>query len=428
VKTCVSLLICLAVLGSAYAQMPDEASHHLSNAESLKASGQWDAALREYRAAAALAPNDPETHFLFGIALYRQQLFDEAVQEFTLSVRLDPGVVQQDALNNALASQQYFRAAELQRHGDWDAAIKDYQRAIDVDPRDERTKIPDLATEHCSLAIALRQKGNVAKAQDHLQQAYVLHTRYSQTEECEKLWQSLAPTPAKEIARADQLKEQMDLAGAMDKYRAVLAMNPSAADAAHVHMQMAEVLRSLGGHAEEAVANAREAARLQPDAATYRELATVLEWDGKAGEAMIAYENGVRLNPRDAELHYDFGKVLIENARPDAGITEMRKTLELHPRERDLASLAHEGIAVALKDKGETESAIAELKVDLTLKPSNDTASSAHCMMAEILKGQGKTAEARREAVTADDLDPHDAEGGGGCAATLWNPGQTVDK
>jgi tetratricopeptide (TPR) repeat protein len=259
-----------------------------------------------------------------------------------------------------------------------------------------------------------------------LRQAYVLHTRDSQTEGCEKLWQSLAPTPATEIARADQLTEQDDLAGAMDRYRAVLAMNPSTADAAHVHSKMAEVLRSLGGHAEEAVANAREAARLQPDAATYRELATILEWDGKDGEAMIAYENGVRLNPRDAELHYDFGKVLIENARPDAGITEMRKTLELHPRERDLASLAHEGIAVALKDKGETESAIAELKAGLTLKPSDDTASSAHCMMAEILKGQRKTAEARREAETADDLNPHDAEGGGGCATTLWNRGQMV--
>ena len=209
--------------------MPDEASHHVSNAESLRMSGQWDAALREYRAAAALAPNDPETHFLFGIALYRERLFDEAVQELTLSVHLDPGVVQQDALNKARASQQYFRAAELQRHGDWDAAITDYQRAIDVDPRDERTKIPDLATEHCSLALALRQKGNEAKAQDHLQQAYVLHSRYSQTEECEKLWPSLASTPAKEIARADQLTKQDDLAGALDKYRAVLAMNPSAA-------------------------------------------------------------------------------------------------------------------------------------------------------------------------------------------------------
>lgn len=243
-KTCVSLLICLAVLGSAYAQMPDEASHHLSSAESLNRSGQWDAALQEYRAAAALAPNDPETHFLFGIALYRQRVFDQAVQELTLSVRMDPGAVQQDALNKALASQQYLRAAELQRHGDWDAAITDYQRAIDVDPRDERTKIPDLATEHCSLAIALRQKGNVAKAQDHLRQAYVLHTRDSQTEGCEKLWQSFAPTPATEIARADQLTEQDDLAGALDKYRAVLAMNPSAADAAHVHRKMAEVLRS----------------------------------------------------------------------------------------------------------------------------------------------------------------------------------------
>ena len=130
-KICVFLLICLAVpgsavLGSAYAQMPDQASHHLSNAESLKTSGQWDAALREYRAAAALAPNDPETHFLFGIALYRERLFDDAVQELTLSVRLDPGVVQQDALNKARASQQYFRAAELQRHGDWDAAITDF--------------------------------------------------------------------------------------------------------------------------------------------------------------------------------------------------------------------------------------------------------------------------------------------------------------
>jgi len=427
VKTCVFLLICLAVpgsavLGPAYAQMPDQALQHLRDAQSLNESGHWDAALREYRAAAALAPNDPETHFLFGIALYRERLFDEAVQELTLSVHLDPGVVQQDALNKARASQQYFRAAELQRHGDWDAAITDYQRAIDVDPRDERTKIPDLATEHCSLALALRQKGNEAKAQDHLQQAYVLHSRYSQTEECEKLWPSLASTPAKEIARADQLTKQDDLAGALDKYRAVLAMNPSAAEAAHVHRKMAEVLRSQGGQAEEAVANAREAARLQPDAASYHELATFLEWDGKAGEALTAYENGVRLNPQDAQLHFDFGKLLINNHRPDAGITEMRKTLELHPHQRDLASLAHEGIAVALKDKGETESAIAELKADLTLTPTDDTASSAHCMMAEILKGQGKTAEARREAETADDLDPHDAEGGGGCAATLWNP------
>ena len=91
---CVSLLICLAVLGSAYAQMPDEASHHVSNAESLRMSGQWDAALREYRAAAPWLPMTPETHFLLGIALYKQRLFDQAVQELTLSVRL--GFIRQE--------------------------------------------------------------------------------------------------------------------------------------------------------------------------------------------------------------------------------------------------------------------------------------------------------------------------------------------
>jgi tetratricopeptide (TPR) repeat protein len=411
------------VLGSAWAQTPQSAQDHLGEAERLKDHGNWDAALLEYRQAAALAPNDPEIHFSFGIALYRNHLFDQAVQELQLSVRLEPGVVVQDALKNALASQHYFRAVELQRQGDWKAAIAEYQLAIDVDPRNGRVKIPDLATEQCSLAIALRKQGDLAKAQEHLRQAYVLNSEDSQTSACQEIWGALSKDSSTLIARADQLLKDSDPRGAMEKYRVALAMNLSAGDAAHVHLQMARALRTLDD-ADGAVASVREAAHLQPDAATYGKLADILEWDGKIAESRAAYEEAVRLNPKDAQLHYDFGTMLIDHSELDAGIAEMRATLQLHPHVADLASLAHEGIAVALKAKGDTHGALSELKAALALKPSDDTASSMHCLMAELLKDEGKMAEARREAETADNLDPHDAEGGQGCAANLSGPYQ----
>jgi Flp pilus assembly protein TadD len=124
--------------------------------------GQIDVALREYREAIRLKPDDAQAHNKLGHALAREGRTDEALGQFREAVRLKPGYAEaQNNLGVALAGK-----------GQVDDAIRQYQEAIRLEP--------GYAEAHNNLGFALYTKGQAEDAIRHFQEAIRLKSGYAE--------------------------------------------------------------------------------------------------------------------------------------------------------------------------------------------------------------------------------------------------------
>jgi len=101
----------------------------LQLAEVLRESGDAQAALDAYRAAAAEAPNDPNVRLKFALALRRSGRIDEAITEYQALLRLAPSLAEVH-YNLAVLYLQERQAADLAR--------QHFRRFVELDPESER--------------------------------------------------------------------------------------------------------------------------------------------------------------------------------------------------------------------------------------------------------------------------------------------------
>jgi len=100
------------------------AEAHTAVAASLQSSFHWDDALREYRRALELNPNDGNTHQWLGLTLSWMGRHDEAIVELKRAVELEP-------LNlkyNSNLGQVYRNARR------YDLALEQHQKTVEIDP------------------------------------------------------------------------------------------------------------------------------------------------------------------------------------------------------------------------------------------------------------------------------------------------------
>jgi eukaryotic-like serine/threonine-protein kinase len=100
------------------------AEAHTAVAGSLQASFHWDEALREFRRALELNPNDGNTHQWLGLTLSWMGRHDEAIAELKRAVELEPLNLK---YNSNLA--QVYRNARR-----YDIALEQHQKTIEMDP------------------------------------------------------------------------------------------------------------------------------------------------------------------------------------------------------------------------------------------------------------------------------------------------------
>ncbi len=83
--------------------------------------GNLIAALREFKRAEALNPDDPVTHYDLGLVYYYRERYDQAVEHFEQAIKLKPDYAPAvNSLGNVYAAQQK-----------WDKAIEAYERIVD---------------------------------------------------------------------------------------------------------------------------------------------------------------------------------------------------------------------------------------------------------------------------------------------------------
>src|SRR5206468_9215222 len=96
-------------------------------------------------------------------------------------------------------------------------------------------------------------------------------------------------------------------------------------------------------------------------------LADALGLKGLADEAMVHYEEAIKLVPNYAEAYFNRGNILFANGRVDEAIADWEKTLQIQPNDAD----AHTCLGNALLRQGSRTEALAHYEKALVLAPED---------------------------------------------------------
>jgi Ca-activated chloride channel family protein len=129
--TAIILLVALSLNTKAYGSKGEEA---FERGDYLQASEYYSQKLTD-------SPDDPELHYNFGTAAYKNNLYDNAIEAFTKALRSDNIKLQEMAYYNR-GNSHYQKGAEMQQADpkatvdQWKQAVASLQSAIELDPDD----------------------------------------------------------------------------------------------------------------------------------------------------------------------------------------------------------------------------------------------------------------------------------------------------
>lgn len=199
------------------------------------------------------------------------------------------------------------------------------------------------------------------------------------------------------LAHAEQLLELRRDVEAEQRFRDVLAGDPSSATAL---LGLGRALQRQG-RLEEAEQAVRSALALEPERGRARHVLVDVLVDRRDGPgALAAAEEGVRLEPHDFTSHYQLARALLAQRRPrtrDAYAAALR-AVELAPHSPD----AHNLVGLCLDGLGDHEHAQTAFRNALALDPQHTLAQN-NLAATELDRGRLRSAAALlRTAVGAD--------------------------
>jgi serine/threonine protein kinase len=157
------------------------------------------------------------------------------------------------------------------------------------------------------------------------------------------------------------------------------------------------------GLLDDAIASYREAMRLNPgDADAHYNLGHALGKKGLVDEAIASCREAIRLNPGDADAHNNLGNALAKKGLLDEAIASFRETIRLNPE----YALAHSNLGTALADKGLLDDAITSHREAIRLDPGDV---DAHSNLGTALAKKGLLDDAIASYREALRLDPGNA-------------------
>ncbi len=209
-------------------------------------------------------------------------------------------------------------------------------------------------------------------------------------------------------AGVDALKDQWQrtvVEALADAYTA-----PSPKPLAHAHLTVAVAL-DADHHASDAVAQAREAVKADPQSLEARRaLAHTLMDDTQPQAALRELREAVRLFPTDAPLHATLGTLLGQQADTDGALQELRTAETLDPRN---ASYPVAVGSLMVSQTGQIDEAVAEFQKANRLDPAQPAAQHWLRRMDELSARARADLEAdlRKERAAPGDANAHYAVG-----------------
>ena len=142
------------------------------------------------------------------------------------------------------------------------------------------------------------------------------------------------------------------------------------------------------GQIDEAILQFQEAIRLKTDdAEAYNNLGAALAKKGQTDEAISQYQEAIRFKPDYAEAHYNLGVALDIKGQTNEAISQYQEAIRLKPDDAE----AHNNLGIALDRKGQTDEAIRQYQEAIRLKPDD---AEAHYNLGIVLAKKGQIDEA----------------------------------
>ena len=174
-------------------------------------------------------------------------------------------------------------------------------------------------------------------------------------------------------------------------WRDTIAKNPGSWLA---HSNLGRRLLQKGEY-QEAMIEYQEALRINPrDVDTLVFLGNTLLNQGKADEAFSYYERALEINPDNPEAHVNLAVILANRGRTEEAIEHDRKALQLNPKLLG----ARLNLAVGLVRIGRFEEALEHYRQALVINPNQPL---THINLAIALTALGKTNEASEQYIEA---------------------------
>lgn len=156
----------------------------------------------------------------------------------------------------------------------------------------------------------------------------------------------------------------------------------------------------------EAMVQFEETLRLDPEhIGALDNLGMILRDVGRRDEAMAHFEHALRIDPTDAIAHNNLAAALITSGRPNDALGHLEQALRFDPDEPK--SKVHLNFGRALSEVGRIDEAVAHLERAVQEDPSD---ADAQYSLGVILTNAGRLPEARAHLETALAARPDDAE------------------
>ncbi len=327
---------------------------HTRKAQEYLRENRPDLAVPEFKAIVALEPDNVDARGNLGVLLFFQGAYADAIPQLRAALKMQP----------SLSKIQALLGMAEKRTGDVHAATGDLEKSF---PKLKEQKIRiDAGMELIDLYFAAGDLGKAAATVSVLRE--------------------LDPTNAEILYAAYRLYS--DLA---DESR--LSLIVVAPNSARTHQMMAHELARQGNSAE-AIANYREALKLEPNLpGLHFELAEMLNSSSAPDaprQAELEYKAALAVNPFDEKSECRLGELAAAKGDTAGSREHYERAVKLQPNDPE----ANIGLAKAFMAVNQPEKALPLLENAVKLDP---TSAVAHFRLSTIYRQMGRADDAKRE-------------------------------
>jgi Flp pilus assembly protein TadD len=102
------------------------------------------------------------------------------------------------------------------------------------------------------------------------------------------------------------------------------------------------------------------------EATEHYKRAAQLDEEGKVDEAIVEYRISIKLNPDDADVHFNLGLAYLKKKQNKEAIGAYKKVVELSPRDAE----AYKLLGIAYVQEGDKKEAVRQWKNSLRIEPN----------------------------------------------------------
>jgi len=331
-----------------------QVQEHTRKAQQYLRENRPDLAVPEFKAIVALEPNNADARGNLGVLLFFQGAYADAIPQLRAALKMQP----------SLSKIQALLGMAEKRTGDVHAATGDLEKSF---PKLKEQKIRiDAGMELIDLYFAAGDLGKAAATVSVLRE--------------------LDPTNVEILYAAYRLYSDV-----ADESR--LSLIVVAPNSARTHQMMAHELARQGNSAE-AIANYREALKLEPNLpGLHFELAEMLNSSSAPDaprQAELEYKAALAVNPFDEKSECRLGELAAAKGDTAGSREHYERAVKLQPNDPE----ANIGLAKAFMAVNQPEKALPLLENAVKLDP---TSAVAHFRLSTIYRQMGRADDAKRE-------------------------------